>query len=226
MDFNTTKNLGGIGALLLFIGILLFNFSFFSGILSIVGLILILVALNGFAEIYKERRIFNNTLYGIFLIVIGVALAVVVATALLFSSFVNFIQLVYPGWSGPPNWSALSGMTPVIANITAENLFPIIAASIVGLIVVWLIVWVFTFATTFFVRKSLILLSAKSGTNLISTVGLVMLIGGALTVVFIGFLLIWFDFLLLAFAFFTLKRTETSEPPGPTSTPTATVSTA
>jgi uncharacterized membrane protein len=215
VDFNTTKNLGGIGALLMFIGFIIPYISFFGGVISTVGLILILAALYGFADLYKEHGILNNAILGIIVTVIGVVLVVVVAISLLYSPFVSFLQLIFPGWSGPPNWSALSGMTPNTSNITAENLIPIISAEFVGLAVAWLIVWVFSFEMTYLVRKSLKLLSAKSGSSLISTVALIMLIGGALTVVFIGFLLIWVALLLLAIAFFNMKQTvpSTSAPP-------------
>ena len=48
MILETSKNIGGIGAILMFIGVLpLFTYS---GILSLIGLILVLVAAKGFAE--------------------------------------------------------------------------------------------------------------------------------------------------------------------------------
>jgi uncharacterized membrane protein len=209
MNFDTSKNLGGVGALLLFIGVLIPTVaSFLGNIMSLVGLILLLAALYGFAGYYKERSIFNNAIFAIVIAVVGVVVTVIVAIALLYAPFVNLLQLIYPGWSGPPNWQALSSMTPNTANLTPENLLPIITSGIVGLAVAWVLVWFFSFVTTFMVRKSLRALSVKSGTGLLSTAGLLLLIGGLLTVIFVGFILMWIALLVLAVGFFGMKRAE------------------
>ena len=69
MDFQTNKTLGGVGAILLLIGCLTF-ISPAVGILGLIGLILVLIALNGFADYYNEKGIFNNALYGIIIFVV------------------------------------------------------------------------------------------------------------------------------------------------------------
>ena len=54
---ESSKTLGGIGAILMVISP--FG-SIYTGIIGLVGLILVLVAFNGLADYYKDRRIFNN----------------------------------------------------------------------------------------------------------------------------------------------------------------------
>ena len=79
MTIESSETLGGIGAILLII----FPFtgwfaSGFSGIIGLAGAILVLVALNGLANEYRERRVFNNALYGVILIIVGVAVVVAI----------------------------------------------------------------------------------------------------------------------------------------------------
>jgi uncharacterized membrane protein len=218
MNFDTAKNLGGVGALLLFVGaILFFVHPFIGGFTEFVGLILVLVALYGLSEHYKESGIFSNALFSVVAGVVGAVLVAVVAFFVLLSSFVDLLQKIFPGWNGT-NWSALSGMTPETANLNPSDVLPLL----LSLAVIWIVVWMFAIAVTFLFRKSLKSLAAKSGTGLFSTAGLLMLIGGVLMVVFIGLLLIWVGFLLLAIAFFQMKKQEpasadaTMAPPPPT----------
>lgn len=71
MSLESNRSLGGIGAILIAIG------SFFP-ILSLVGIILVLIAMKGLAEHYNEPRIFDNALYGFIFGIIGIAAAIVV----------------------------------------------------------------------------------------------------------------------------------------------------
>ncbi|MBN1245190.1 DUF996 domain-containing protein, partial [Candidatus Bathyarchaeota archaeon] len=69
MNFETSKNLGGVGAILMFIGVLpLFAYS---GVISLVGLILTLIAVKGLADYYSEAGIFNNALYAVITAIAG-----------------------------------------------------------------------------------------------------------------------------------------------------------
>jgi len=66
-----------------------------------------------------------------------------------------------------------------------------------------------------FSRKSLDLASAKTGVGMFGTAGILMLIGGILAIVFIGYLLIWIAWILIAVAFFSIKTTATPQPQPP-----------
>ena len=111
MTLESDKTLGGIGAILLFIGIIPYGEPV-TAIIALVGLILILVALYGFAGIYKERGIFNNSIYGIIAVIVGAVIAGVVVVVSVLTTLKNFLYQIFPGWNG--DWSKLSGLTPTL----------------------------------------------------------------------------------------------------------------
>jgi uncharacterized membrane protein len=213
MTLESSKNLGGIGAILIFIGIL--PYANYFGILELVGAILVLVALHGLANYYKENGIFSNALYGLVTGIVGGIIAAAVVVFTILTSLTDFIYKVYPGWNG--DWTTLQGLTPNTANINPADLIPFIA----GIFLFIAIVWIFAIIAAFFVRRSLKQLSAKSNVGLFGTAGLLLLIGAALIIIFgLGLILIWIAALVLSIAFFTMKPQEapmvTAAPPPPT----------
>jgi uncharacterized membrane protein len=215
LNFGTTKNLGGIGALLLFIGTL--PYINYLGIIDIVGVILLLTSLYGFASYYRERRIFNNTAIGVLAAIIGIVISAVIGIAIVLPNITGFLQKIYPGWDGNlSSLPSLQGMTPVTGNIGFSDVVPFIVAGIA----VFVVLWVFAIIAAFFVRRSLVELSIRSSVKLFSTAGLLLLIGAVLVIVFVGAILVWIAALLLAIAFFTMKlqleqapMTATAPPP-------------
>jgi len=204
MTLETSKMLGGIGALLMFVGVLPYISYLF--ILEIIGVILVLISLNGLANFYKERGIFSNALYGVLAAIVGGIIAITVMFTTVFSSLMNFLEQIYPGWNG--DWAALQGLTPN-TNIDPSTVLPILT----GMILFVVIVWIFSIIAAFFVRRSLKELSIRSGTGLFATSGLLLLIGAVLVIIGVGLLLVWIALLLLAIAFFTMKAPETVPPP-------------
>ena len=202
MSIETSKILGGVGAILMFVGVIPVISSY--AVIELIGLILVMVALYNLAGYYTERGIFNNALYGLIAGIVGVVAAVGVVFLTVLTSLTTFIETLYPGWNG--DWTALSGLTPDVTNISFEAIGPFLA----GLFATLLILWVFAIIATFFVRRSLVSLSAKSGVGLFSTAGLMILIGAVLIIGFgIGLLLLWIGALLLAIAFFQMKPQQT-----------------
>jgi len=208
MTFESSKTLGGIGALLMFIGVLPYINYF--GIIPLIGAILVLVALHGFASIYKESGIFDNALYGIIAGIVGVVLSIAIGIAIVLPNIKDFLMKLYPTWNG--DWStitSLSGMTPNTNNIALGDVIPFISAAIVIIV----ILWVFAIIATFLYRRSLKQLSAKTNVGLFSTTGMLLLIGAVLIIAFgFGLLLLWIATLILAIAFFTMKPQETQPP--------------
>lgn len=203
MDITTSKYLGGIGTLLMFVGVIPGTGTF--GLLAFVGLIMLLAALYGLAGIYKEQGIFNNALYGTFAGIAGVfAIGVMV-----FFTLVDFLKVVVPGWNG--DWTTLQNVNPadIRANITLSTIQPFFGTALVAL----LLFFVFAVAIAFFYRRSLILLANKTGTSLFATTGLLILIGAVFTIIILGVILIWVAMLLLAIAFFSMR----TQPPAPSS---------
>jgi uncharacterized membrane protein len=204
MNFETSRNLAGIGAILLFIGVLPYANSYF--VLPIVGFILMLLGLKGMSEYYNEAGIFNNFLYGVIVVIVGVA----VVAAIAFSAFLGLISVIVPNWNG--DWATLLtqlGNAEVNTNITASEILPY-----VGLLLLdWVILFVFTLVFSLFFRKSSSQLSTKSGIGLFGSTGTVLLIGGVLSIILVGYLIIWIAVLMFAIAVF-----QTKEPPPPQST--------
>ena len=191
MHLETSKNLGGIGAILMFIGVLpIFTGS---GIISLIGLILVLVAAKGFADYYKESGIFSNALYGILLAIVGAIIAVVVAFVALVSLFAELGLTL----TNIQDWSSLSAIDWQTVG------FDIIGRFLGSIVLVVVVAWVFAIIAAFFVRKSLGLMSAKTGVGMFGTAGILILVGAIIPV--LGWILIWIALLLLAVAFFSVK---------------------
>jgi uncharacterized membrane protein len=211
MTLETNKNLGGVGAILMFIGAIPFTWGYFGWLIALVGLILVLIAAYNLASYYSERGIFNNALYGVIAAIVGVVGAAGAAIFAVLTSLTDFLYKIYPGWNG--DWTALSGLTPNTSNLSLSDILPFVA----GIIAVFIILWIFAIIAAFFVRRSLSSLSAKSGVGLFSTTGLLMLIGAVLIIIVgIGLVLIWIGFILLAVAFFSLRPQQTAPQTAPT----------
>jgi uncharacterized membrane protein len=184
--------LGGVGALLIVLSPIAMAGT---GILAIVGLILLLISLKGMARHFKERRIIDNALYGVVLAVVGVVISLVVimvtAIAALSRYGVDFLR--------PMDWVRMGQIFSRMANFGEMwSLFGGIAAAIV-------VLFVFLIVAVIYFRRTLVTLAAKTDVQLFSTAGLIMLVGAVLTIVVIGLLLVWISFILLTVAFFSIK---------------------
>jgi uncharacterized membrane protein len=212
MSVETSRILGGVGALLMFIGIIPYINYF--GAIELVGLILVMVALYNLASHYREGGIFNNALYGLIIGIVGVVVSIAAVIITVLTSLSDFLYALFPDWNG--DWTALSGLTPNPSNLSLDSIAPLLA----GIFAVLIILWVFAIIAAFFIRRSLGTLSAKSGVGLFSTAGLLLLIGAVLIVLLgIGLILIWISALLLAIAFFQI-RPQQAQPTTPAATPT------
>ena len=208
MTLESSKTLGGIGAILMFIGI--FPYISYFGIVELIGAILVLTALYSLGNYYKDSGIFNNALYGVMAGIVGVVSAVAIGLAIVLPNIKDFLMTIFPSWNG--DWStisSLSGMTPNTNNIGIGDVIPFISAAIV----IFVILWIFAMIATFFVRLSLVRLSAKTNVGLFSTAGLLLLIGAFLVIVVgLGLVLMWVAALILAIAFFKMKPTQQPPP--------------
>lgn len=198
MTIETSKTLGGVGALLLVISPLLAIVAgVFSSVLGLVGLILVLIAMKGFSDHYNESGIFNNSLYGIILSIIGAvvfgATMIVGAVGLLSNLDLDLTTLTTdPTAISAIDWEAF---------VNFDVIMDFIAIIVIGLIVLF----IFAILAAIFYRKSLTSLAEKTGVGLFGTAGLLLLIGAVLTIIAIGFLLIWVALILLTVAFFQIR---------------------
>ena len=212
MELESSKNLGGIGALLIFAGPLLSalpRVGGYTGLLSLVGAILVLIALKGFADYYRENGIFNNALYAIIAAIVGV----VVFVSVLIIALVEFFADLGLNISNLQDWSSLSSIDwQTLGNF--DFIFRFIGVILIGVVVLFVILVI----TVVFLRKSLGLMASRTGVGLFGTTGLLLLIGAILTIFIIGILLIWIAMLLLAIAFFSIRPQQAPSPPSTTST--------
>lgn len=193
MTVESSKTYGEIGAILMAIGPLV---GFFTGAIGLVGLILVLVAFHDLADYYKDQSIFTNVLYGVLVAIIGIVVAVVVIVIAAFgvlavfgfnfSNWTSWTALQNFNWQSFTNWSAI---VPY-------------AVAIIGALIVLVVFIVFA---AIFLRRSLNTVADKSGIHMFATTGLLALIGAALTVIIIGFILLWVSLILLAVAFSRMK---------------------
>ncbi len=211
MALESSKNLGGIGAILIVIGVLPIPYA---TILSLIGLILLMIGLKGLADFYKEGGIFNNALYAIILAIVGG----VIAAGILVVMFVGTLLELGINVSNIADWATLgTQLTTVFTDFSNFGLlFNLLGALAISLIVLF----VFAIVAVLFFRRSLTQLASKTGVGLFGTAGLLMLIGAVLTIIVIGALLIWIAFILVAVAFFRIRAqptamTQTAPPPPP-----------
>ncbi len=165
----------------------------YTGVLGLVGLILVLIALKRLSDYYNEKGIFDNALYGIIIGIIGL----VVFVAGIVVAAVGLLSDLGITWG---DWAVLQEIDWRAA-VTWDIIEPHIAVIIGSLVALF----VFVVVSAIFLRKSLTTLSTKTGVNMFGTAGLLMLIGAVLTIILIGFIIIWVALILLTVAFFSIK---------------------
>jgi uncharacterized membrane protein len=207
MDLNTSKNLGGIGAILMFIGVFPYVGTYF--IIPFLGLILLMIGAKGLADNYNEPGIFNNALYGVVAVIVGG----IVTAALAFVAFVSFFSSVGFTFADMSNWASLA------SQVTSTEWMNAFFAAAGYIFLTLVILFVFVLISAIFFRKSMALSASKTGVGLFSSAGLVLLIGAVLTIIFFGVILLWISLLLIAIAFFQIRtQPAQSYPPPPAQT--------
>ena len=213
MTLESNKILGGLGSILLLIGILPVIGSYSYGILGLVGVIMILVALRGFSNLYNEKGIFSNAIYALVVGIVGAVVTAIIAVFAVLSNLdalENFLLQIFPTWT-KGDWRALSGMSPTVpSNIDFSPLSTLIAEILVAVVVFI----VFAIVAMYFFRRSLKQLSVKTAVGLFSTAGLILFIGAFLLILFIipGLIAIYIGIIVLIIAFFQIKP-QPEQPP-------------
>ena len=197
MTFESNKNLSAVGALLIVIGAISGFAVSFSGILSLIGIILLLIGLKGLANFYKEEGIFNNALYSIIIAIVGC----VVGVGVIAVSAVSALADLGIDWANVEDWTNVgTDVATVFTDFDFSAIATLLGALVIGLIIFYVVVII----SMIFFRKSMNQLSSKSGIGLFGTAGLLMLIGAVIPV--IGLLIIWIGAILVTVAFFQMKQ--------------------
>ena len=169
----------------------------FSGILSLIGIILLLIGLKGLANFYKEEGIFNNALYSIIVAIVGC----VVGVGVIAVSAVSALADLGIDWANIEDWANVgTDVETVFADFDLSAIATLLGALLVGLIIFYVVMII----SMYFLRKSMNQLSTKSGIGLFGTAGILVLIGAVIPG--IGLLIIWIGFILATVAFFQMKK--------------------
>jgi len=196
MNLESSKYLGGIGALLIVVG-LAGAFGAYLGILTLVGIVLVLVAVHGLAGHYKERGIFNNMLYAIILLIVGVVAFAVVIVVGAIAAFES-LGVEFSG----RDWTVFERMFEQgIPMGDVGALLTFIGAAIIALVVLF----IFAILAAVFFRKSLSMIASRTGVRMFGTAGMLMLVGAILTIILVGFVVMWVAWILVAVAFFLIR---------------------
>ena len=175
---SQAKTLGGIGAILIFIPFV-----------SLVGYILIIVAVRDISEDLLDKTIFRN-------IVIAATTGIVGALAGAF-----FILAVVAGLGSTLSTGAIG------------------AGVATGL----LIAWIALIVSAVFLRRAYDTMAKRLGVGTFRTAATLYLVGAALTIVLIGFILLFIAEILQAVAYFSIPDQPptqgTDGAPGPTAPP-------
>ncbi len=182
---NNAKTMGGIGALLTLIGLLVPSFGF---LIAIIGIILVFVAVKYISDETKDKSIFNNFLYFFIILIVGIVVTagIFIITFLEAGGMTYIIELQNLAYSDPIEvWNAIQ---------------PLLVGAVVGLIVFWISI----IFGVIFLRKSCDKIAEFTNVKWFSTTGLIFLIGAVTVVILIGFLILLIGLILLIIAFFSL----------------------
>ena len=198
-SLNDVKTLGGVGSILALLAIV----PNFGAVLAIAGLVLVLVALKYASTILGDPKIFNNMLYAVILGIIGIVVGVVAVAAAVFQA----IGLGYLSSSFAMRYPS---------NFQLGDIMGLIGTILVGLVAIW-VVFV---ASSIFLRRSYTELGKRLNVGLFGTAALLYLIGAALAIVLVGFVLIFVADIMLIVAFFSINAqqplaTPSSQPAQP-----------
>ena len=186
-SLSQAKTLGGIGSILT---LLLFVPYFVGAALVIVGWILIIVAVKRISDETHDSSIFTNALIAAVLAIVGTLIfAVVVASALL--SLIGLGAITSSGSTVPP--------TDIIG-------------AILGILAGLAVAWIVGVTGSFFLWRSFKEAGVKTRVGLFGTAGLLYFIGSILTIILVGFFLIFIAQILFVVSFFT-RPDNTPEPP-------------
>ena len=202
MSFESSRSMGRAATLLIvlttvaapiitvgafFLGLLqnILLFTVLYSALSYAGQVLFLVAMNRFAHYYQDRAIFRNALYGFITAVVGSVVFII----LTFGAFSSLRALL-------PTTTSTPGTPPSTS---------VLIAFISFFLVIWLGAFIIALVQSLFYRRAFYVLADTSGENNFKQAGLFMLIGGALTIVFVGALIFFLGWIFAILGFFHMQ---------------------
>ncbi|MGE5554837.1 MAG: DUF996 domain-containing protein [Methanocella sp.] len=170
---------------------------------GIIGIILLFIGLKGLSDYYSDQSIVGNAFKGLIFGIIGSIAATALSATTIFGLFT---------------------IAPVTNGILA------FLGTIALTIVILIVAFIFYVLMAMNFRRAFNTLAQRSGENMFRTAGTLLWWGAILTIIFVGIILVWIAWLILAIAFFSMKLAPTqaytppyqAPPPPPSGTAAAT----
>jgi len=189
-NLSETKVYGGIGAILMLIG----SFIPYGGpIISIIGLVLIFIAVKAISEITKDDDIFRNYLMHFIFTILAIVAIIV-------------IMIIAFGAAGGFSW--ITELTELQSeDITDFNTFwDLFGDMIVGAIVALVVGWILAIISALYLRKSYNNIAEHTKVSTFKTTGTIYLIGAITLIILIGFLIIFIAKIIEIIAYFSIPE--------------------
>jgi len=176
------KILGGIGAILSLLSLI----PRVGIVFSIVGLVLVLVAVKYISDIVREPKIFKDVLIAVIAQIIGTVVFSLVVPIALLGIFMGMPRF-RPGFA--------------------------ISLTLGGVIVAFIVMLACFIMGALLIKRSYYRIAELTGVNLFKTTGLLYLIGAILVIVLVGAIVLFVAKILEAISFFSLPETYPPPPP-------------
>ncbi len=159
-SLSTAKTLGGIGAILIFIPFV-----------SLVGYILIIVAVKDISDYLQDRAVFNNILIAAVSGIVG----------------------------------AIAGGLVIVGGAIG-GIFTAGISAVLGVLSGLAVVWIALIVSALFLRRAYDTMATRLGVGTFRTAATLYLVGAALTIVFVGFIILLVAEILQAIAYFSIPE--------------------
>jgi uncharacterized membrane protein len=183
---NKAKIIGGVGALLTPIGMLIPNYG---AALGIIGTILVIIAVKYISDETKNKSIFNNYLYFFILFIVGIlaAVSILIFTLQAVGGLSYIMELQNLAYISNP-YAMWKYIQPVLTGVLAAVV----------------ILWILMLIGTWFLKKSFYKIAELTNAKWFKTAGLVFLIGAATLILVIGVFITIIAMILEIIAFLSL----------------------
>ncbi|MBM3898502.1 MAG: DUF996 domain-containing protein [Thaumarchaeota archaeon] len=183
-SLSQAKTMGGIGSILVLLGIV----PLAGPALEIFGFVLMLVAIKSISDALNNKSVFNNAIISVVAAIAGIVAGIVVGVVGMLSFFGPgmFQGNMMPGRFQPSDFMSMNFLGPIIAGLV--------------------IIWIAFIVSGVFLKKSFDSIASGLNVKMFGTAALLYLIGAVLTIVLVGFLVIFVAAILQVVAFFSIPE--------------------
>jgi uncharacterized membrane protein len=199
-SLSKARTFGGIGSIL----ILLFIVPVIGTLLSVIGWILVLIAINNIADVVADRSIFKDAVIAVILAIVGVVVGVVVVLG----SFERFAKL-----NGVNTFSGLGLSHSLNSTSFTSGQVVDLSLLIVGVVGGLALIWGFYIVSAIFLRRAYTKIASRLNVKMFATAALLYLIGAALTILVVGLVVLFIADILMVVAFFSMPDDTSLQPP-------------